>query len=154
MKAGSVESLGDVGGSKRSVGTDRRARPTSRFSRYAFFGGRRRGPRRADEVADSFVDLYGSRLLLALFWIALLNVADSFFTIVHLQSGGAEVNPVANALLLTGRYSFVFVKSGVIALALVVLCMHKNFPLARAGIWLAAGAYTLLLGYHLALFYV
>jgi hypothetical protein len=46
-------------------------------------------------------------LLAAILWIALMNAADSFFTIVHLQNGGQEVNPIAGALLTTGRLPFV-----------------------------------------------
>ncbi|MFO1010056.1 MAG: DUF5658 family protein [Planctomycetota bacterium] len=103
-------------------------------------------------MEGSFVDLYSTRLLLILLWITLMNVADSFFTLVHLQHGGTEVNPIAGMLLATGLSSFVLLKSGLISLALVVLCIHKNFHLARLGLWVAAIAYTLLFAYHLSLF--
>ena len=135
-------------------GTDRRARPTPRLSKWSFGRGRRRGARRGEEVEGSFVDVYSPSMLAAILWIALMNAADSFFTIVHLQNGGQEVNPVANALLLTGRAQFVLIKSAVISVALLVLCLHKNFHLARLGLWLAAVAYTCLLAYHLVLFVV
>ena len=137
-----------------SRGVDRRLRPTRRFSRFTLFGGRRSSVRRALEHEGSFVDLYGMRLFLLLLWVALLNVADSYFTLVHLQAGGIELNPIAQALLSTGRANFVLAKSALIACALVVLCMHKNFILARIGLWASAGAYTLLVGYHLLLFRV
>lgn len=133
-------------------GIDRRSRPTPRLSRFSFHGGRRSRPRRRGEVEGSFVDLYSTRLLLILLWITLMNVADSFFTLVHLQHGGTEVNPIAGMLLATGLSSFVLLKSGLISLALVVLCIHKNFHLARLGLWVAAIAYTLLFAYHLSLF--
>lgn len=133
-------------------GPDRRSRATPRLSRYSFFKGRRRAARRADEHEGSFVDLYSPGMLAAILWIALMNSADSFFTIVHLQSGGQEVNPIAGALLGTGRAEFVLIKSAVISLALLVLCLHKNFHLARLGLWVAAVAYTALLAYHLILF--
>jgi hypothetical protein len=135
-------------------GTDRRSRATPRLSRYSFGSGRRRGPRRNAEVEGSFVDLYSPGMLAAVLWIALMNTADSFFTIVHLQNGGQEVNPIAGALLLTGRAQFVLIKSAVISIALLVLCLHKNFHLARLGLWIAAVAYTCLLAYHLILFVV
>lgn len=133
-------------------GPDRRRSPTPRFSRYSLWGGRRRGPRRGEECEGSFVDVYGTRLILAVLWIALMNVGDSFFTLVHLQAGGVELNPVAKLLLTTGRWNFVFVKSILIGLALMVLAVHKNFHLARIGLWTAAGTYTCLVGYHLLLF--
>ena len=54
----------------------------------------------------------------------------------------------------TGRTGFVLLKSSVIAAALCVLCIHKNFHLARLGLWTAAGAYSALCAYHLFLFTV
>lgn len=134
--------------------TDRRDRPTPRLSPWSFVGGRRTEPRRIEELEGSFVDIYGSGLLFAILWVALMNSADSFFTIIHLQNGGEEANPLAGWLLLTGRVSFVLIKSAIISLSLLVLCVHKNFHLARLGLWTAAVAYTCLLCYHLALFFV
>ncbi|MFM7296073.1 MAG: DUF5658 family protein [Planctomycetota bacterium] len=137
---------------QRYRGPDRRKRPTPRFSRYTLFGGRRRsGGRREGENDGAFVDQYSGRLAVALLWIADMNALDSFFTLLHLQSGGIELNPVADAMLATGRIGFVAAKSLLIIVPLVVLTLHKNFPLARAGIWTAAGAYTVLVGYHLTL---
>jgi hypothetical protein len=133
-------------------GPDRRSRRTPRFSRYTFFGGRRRGARRVEESEGSFVDVYDPKLLIGILWIALMNAGDSFFTLIHLQSGGTEVNPIAAMLLETGRTGFVVLKSVVIAAALCVLCIHKNFQLARFGLWTAAVAYTLLFAHHLLLF--
>lgn len=133
-------------------GEDRRRAPTPRLSRFTFFGGRRRHNRRGDEREGAFVDLYGGRLFLIVLWVAMMNIGDSFFTLVHLQSGGVELNPVAKLLLTTGRWNFVFAKSILIGLALIVLAVHKNFHLARVGLWTAAGTYTCLVAYHLLLF--
>lgn len=133
-------------------GPDRRRAPTARLSRYTFFGGRRARPRRDEEREGSFVDVYGRRLFFVVMWVALMNIGDSFFTLVHLQAGGVELNPVAKLMLTTGRWNFVFMKSILIALALIVLAVHKNFHLARIGLWTAAGTYTCLVAYHLALF--
>lgn len=141
-----------VGEGQAYRGPDRRERPTPRLSRYSFLGGRRSAVRRSDEREGSFVDRYSLRLWLMVSWVALMNVADSYFTLVHLQAGGIELNPVAAWLLETGRARFVAYKSLMIGIALVVLCIHKNFFLARVGLWTAAGAYTLLFAYHLSLF--
>lgn len=133
-------------------GPDRRRRPTPRFSRYTLFGGRRRGPRRQEEQEGSFVDLYHARLWGVVLWIAALNLLDCYFTLVHLQAGGFEVNPVADLLLTTGRLGFVAIKAAMISLALLILVVHKNFWLARLGLWAAGGVYTLLNLYHLSLY--
>ena len=139
---------------RRPAGHDRRSRPTSRLSHYSLLGGRRRRVRRDKEREGTFVDLYGFRLWCLALWVAVMNLGDSFFTLVHLQAGGIELNPVARVLLETGRGNFVFTKSFLIGLSLVVLVLHKNFTLARVGLWAAAGTYTLLVGYHLQLFRV
>ena len=139
---------------RRHAGDDRRSRPTRRLSHFSLFGGRRRRVRRDKEREGTFVDLYGFRLWCLALWVAVMNLGDSFFTLVHLQAGGIELNPVARVLLETGRGNFVFIKSFLIGLALVVLVLHKNFTLARVGLWTAAGTYTLLVGYHLLLFRV
>jgi hypothetical protein len=157
------DSLGSSGSSGRDESEregrawrdgDRRQGKTPRLSRFSLSGGRRQGVRRGNEQEGSFVDLYGSGLLIALMWIAVANVADSFFTLIHLQNGGSEVNPVADILLRAGLMKFVLLKSALVGVALLVLCMHKNFRVARIGLWAAAGAYTLLIAYHLALFCV
>ena len=125
-------------------GPDRRQRPTPRLSRFSFLGGRRR-----QAGVGEFVDQYGRRLWLMLAWVGLMNVADSFFTLWHLQEGAIELNPFAAMLLRTGRIGFVLSKALLITVPLVVLCIHKNFQLARMGLWLAATAYTVLIAYHL-----
>ncbi len=130
-------------------GPDRRAQPTPRLSRFSFLGGRRRGARRGGEGTNSFVDQYGLIVWGLLLWVALMNAADSFFTLLHLQNGAVEVNPFAVWMLSTGRLGFVALKSILITLPLVVLCLHKNFPLARIGLGIAAGTYTLLCAYHI-----
>ncbi len=132
--------------------TDRRVRPTPRLSMYSIAGGRRRAAQRADQREGSFVDAYSVWVFLWILWIAAMNVGDSFFTIVHLQAGGVEVNPVAAAMLKTGRFGFVFLKAAIISAALLVLTIHKNFSMARIGLWVSTVAYTALVTYHLTLF--
>ena len=132
--------------------TDRRAAPTPRISRFSLFGGRRRRVQRSEELEGSFVDMYSTMMLVWVLWVSLMNLGDSFFTLVHLQAGGIEVNPVADALLRTGRFGFVFAKGALIGCALLVLTLHKNFWLARTGLWISTAAYTALVIYHLTLF--
>jgi hypothetical protein len=139
-------------GSRTYRGDDRRTIPTRRLTRFSFWGGRRHRVRRQDEREGSFVDRYSTRLWFMILWVSLMNVGDSYFTLVHLQGGGIELNPVAAFLLETGRARFVLYKTILIGLALIVLCVHKNFFLARVGLWLATAAYTVLVVYHLSLF--
>lgn len=131
---------------------DRRRNPTPRLSRYSLHGGRRRSVQRVEEREGAFVDLYSPWVLFWVTWVALMNIGDSFFTLVHLQAGGVEVNPIAAAMLRTGRLGFVLIKVALIGAALLVLTLHKNFQLARWGLWVSTAAYTTLVVYHLTLF--
>lgn len=135
-------------------GPDRRRTPTPRFSRWSFGAGRRRGARRAGEGRGNFVDRYGLAPFLLVGWVALMNVADTVFTMIHLRAGGIELNPVADVMLQSGRMGFALFKTALIGAALLVLCIHIHFPLARFGLYAAATMYTLLCGYHIALFFV
>lgn len=131
---------------------DRRVLPTPRVSRYSIFGGRRKAAKRDEEAEGLFVDVYSPWVLAWVLWVALMNTGDSFFTLIHLQAGGVEVNPVAAAMLRSGRFGFVFIKAVLIATALLVLTLHKNFKLARFGLWVSTAAYTALVIYHITLF--
>ena len=131
-------------------GPDRRNRPTPRLSRYSFLGGRRHAVH-VEEREGTYVDLYGAWLFFTIAWVALMNVGDSFFTLYHLQAGGIELNPIAQTLLDLGRTEFVLWKSVMISLALMVLCVHKNFVLAKWGLVAATATYTALFGWHLYL---
>lgn len=138
-------------GRRRRV-PDRRVVPTQRLSRYSLFGGRRKGAQRSQEAEGQYIDLYSPWVLAWVLWVALMNTGDSFFTLVHLQAGGVEVNPVAAAMLRSGRFGFVFLKAFLIGCALLVLTLHKNFRLARVGLWMSTLAYTALVIYHITLF--
>ncbi|WP_145197268.1 DUF5658 family protein [Planctomycetes bacterium Poly30] len=137
---------------RRRTHPDRRMAPTPRFSRFSIRGGRRATIQRGEEAEGSYVDVYSTWVLFWVLWVALMNIGDSFFTMVHLQAGGVEVNPVAAAMLKTGCFGFVFLKAVLIGVALLVLTLHKNFQLARFGLGLSTAAYTALVIYHLTLF--
>jgi hypothetical protein len=118
------------------------------LSKYSFFGGRRKSGE-----ADTYTDVYSARAFAAMLALAGLNIADAFFTLVYLQRGGTEGNPVADWLIRQGPEIFLFAKTGVIGLALAILCLHKNFQRARFGVVLGTTLYVLLTIYHLFLFF-
>jgi hypothetical protein len=78
---------------------------------------------------------------------------DSHFTLLYLQRGGDEANPLAITLLGGGLGVFVGVKAIGIGLAAALFCVLKNFKNGRIGVILALGLYQLLLIYHLALYF-
>ncbi len=132
------------------VATDRRQEPTPFWS--AFTGRRRRRQgRRAGEREYIYVDRFTRRDVLLVLSILLLNIFDALFTLIWLRRGGAEGNPVMAWLLEIGDGAFLAQKCLVVGLWLLLLVVHKNFPLARIGLWSLAGIYSLLILYHFAL---
>src|SRR5262245_64905907 len=76
----------------RSV-PDRRSRPTPMISRFLLVG-RRRGGRRDGERENIYVDQPGAWIIAAFLLVALLSVADAYFTLHELSLGATEANPV------------------------------------------------------------
>ena len=129
-------------------GPDRRRRPTGPFSRYALFGGRRAGDRRRENDTNIYVDRYEPSVALMLILIGVLCAADAVLTLLHLQRGGEEANPLMAQLIDCGPQTFVLVKCAITNLGLLVLCLHKNFRFVRPIITSLLAIYGLLLAYH------
>lgn len=134
-------------------GPDRRLRPTPPISRWSFFGGRRgTGGRRDGENLRAFVDLYPTRDAVILIAFLMLNLLDAHFTLIYLQRGGEEANPVAVGLLGLGMGSFIFLKGLGITAGAVFFCLLRNWRAARHGVLLVLFFYQVLFAYHLLLY--
>lgn len=141
------------GESRGYEGPNRRQRPTPILSRWSFAGGRRgAGGRRTGETDRAFVDLYPLRDWIILTSFLFLNLLDAHFTLIYLQRGGEEANPVAVGLLHLGMGSFIFIKGLGISAGAVFFCLLRNWRNARFGVLLVLFLYQVLLVYHLLLF--
>jgi hypothetical protein len=94
------------------------------------------------------VDRYSARDVLLVVVILLLNVVDALCTLAWLSRGGAEGNPLMNWVLEMGNGFFLFQKCIVAGGWLIVLLVHKNFRIARLGLWMLLAVYGLLALYH------
>jgi hypothetical protein len=112
---------------------------------------RRKSGRRAGETRDIYVDAFQTSEVILLIGIFVLNIFDALFTLIWLQRGGAEANPFMDWLIQQGDHVFLVQKCIVVGLWLVFLLVHKNFRLARWGMWSMAGVYGVLILYHFAL---
>ena len=141
-------------GSSRRTDWDRRGRPTPFLSRYWLFG-RRRAGRRVDERENIYVDKYGKGELFLIFGVLVLSVLDMVFTILHLNAGGAEANPImAWTLDVGGQSFFQFVKLLTTFLGLFVLLVHVRFRRVKALLTFTFLLYSALFVFHLYLVYL
>ena len=132
--------------------TDRRRRPTTLLS-ILRWGGRRRGPRRDGESATYIDCALISTSALTLFIVAASGL-DALFTLVHLQGGATEANPVMQLALDHGVGYFLAAKVGVTAFGAWFLAAHQLFGLGFKGLRILAISYCALLAYHVAIFCV
>jgi len=135
---------------ERRVLPDRRTRPTS-FGSVFRPTGLRIGFRRRGEALNQYVDCLPERVTVLALSVVVLSVLDAIFTLLHLQEGGREINPIMDLALFTGVPVFLCVKTGLTNLGVIFLAMHQNFPLGRASLRVTAGGYALLILYHAAL---
>jgi len=135
----------------RRQGRDRRARPTTLLSACRWKG-RRRSFRRASEARRAYVDRLAPATVAVALFIVVCSILDALFTLLHLQSGGREVNPLMHLALCAGLPVFLGAKTAGTGLGVVILAAHQNFLLAWRAIQVLAVAYAVLLGYHFTLF--
>ena len=130
--------------------SDRRDRPTS-FWGSLLSPRRRSGGRRYREGRNIYVDRYRKSDLLLLASVFGLNIADALFTLIWVRRGGSEGNPIMDWFLQQGELAFLAQKCLVVGLWLVILVVHKNFQIARTGLWLLLALYGSIFVYHIFL---
>ncbi len=137
--------------SKPERGPDRRTRPTPIFSRY-WLTGRRRGGRRAEEGRNIYVDRYDLRDYLLVGGVLLFSLLDMIYTLIHLNAGGTEANPVmAWTLDWGGDTAFKAVKVVTTLVGLSVLLLHVRFRRVRTLLALTLALYMGVFVFHLYL---
>lgn len=134
----------------RRLNQDRRNSPTRGWDSLFGFHRRKRG-RRTGESENIYVDHYSRQDLLLTIAILVLNILDAFFTLRWLDMGGGEGNPLMSMLIEANDWMFIVQKCLVVGLWIVILIIHKNFAIARAGLWGALFVYAGILLYHFAL---
>ena len=141
-------------GEKRTL-NDRRQKPTPLVSRYTFLGRRKAIRRKSEQEQGGYVDRYSSALLILLVLVVGLNILDSLFTMMILDSKGVEVNPIVGAVIELHGDKFWIWKFGIVSFCLVLLCLHSTFKWTRgviivlSSIYLAVVIYQLFLLFHL-----
>jgi Domain of unknown function (DUF5658) len=119
-------------GFDKRIRKDRRRQPTPGLNRYILFGQRKGLRRRIDQEKGGYVDRYSSGLFFILVLIIGLNVLDALLTMMILELGGRELNPVVQSVMdLCGEKFWVW-KFAVVSLSMVLLCLHSRFKRVMA----------------------
>jgi hypothetical protein len=133
--------------SERRQDSDRRRQPTSLLGTLRFYG-RRLGGRRYGE-RGTYVDRLSPRVAALVLFVVFCSALDALFTLIHIQQGGFEANPIMAMALNQGTGSFVGAKMALTGLGAILLAIHQNFWLGIRGLYALALIYVGLLVYHL-----
>jgi len=115
---------------------------------------RRRNPRRAEPARVGFIDWHASHWFAAALIVLLLSMADTLLTLVLIQHGAIEVNPLMAPFVIGNGPAFAFLKLTLTASAVMILVVLTRVPtfgrlLAGPILVGAAVLYTVLLGYEM-----
>ena len=108
---------------------DRRKQPTPAISRFTLRGRRKTFRRRIDQEKGGYVDCYHPGLLILLTLAVGLTVLDALFTMMILDDGGWEINPVVRSVIQLYGYRFWVWKFVLVSFSLTLLCVHSKFRL-------------------------
>lgn len=135
----------------RRSGGDRRARPTPLLSRFSLRGRRTWIRRDTDGLRGRYVDRSTGRHLLAVVLLLVFVSLDALSTLLLLEQGHGEANPLMDATLRKGVGWFLLVKLGPLPLAFALLSVHRYFRWIRHALGLLVVVYGCLMLYHASL---
>jgi hypothetical protein len=108
---------------------DRRKQPTPAISRFTLRGRRKTFRRKEDQERGGYIDCYHSGLLIPLTLAVGLTVLDALFTMMILNDGGWEINPVVRSVIQLYGDKFWVWKFVIVSFSLTLLCVHSKFRL-------------------------
>ena len=108
---------------------DRRKPPTPALSRFTLWGRRKTFRRKEDRGRGGYVDRYHFGLLIPLTLAIGLTLLDALFTMMILDDGGWEINPIVRSVIQLYGDRFWIWKFVIVFLPLTLLCLHSKFRL-------------------------
>ena len=136
--------------SERRQDPDRRRAPTSLLRTLRFYGRRVSG--RRDAEGSIYVDRLSPRVVTLVLFVVCCSALDALLTLMHIQQGGHEANPIMAMAMNQGTTSFVTAKMALTSLGAILLAIHQNFWLGIRGLYSLALIYAGLLVYHLIIY--
>jgi hypothetical protein len=130
---------------------DRRTHPTTLWHALRWHG-RRRGFRRAGEGHQAYVDGLAWRVVGLAVLVSVGSSLDALLTLLYVQGGGSEANPLMHLTLVHSSTLFLVCKISLTVAGVWVLAAHQQWPLATSALAGLALLYGLVLGSHCLLY--
>jgi hypothetical protein len=113
---------------------------------------RRRAPRRTSDVGLAAVDWHHPQWLAVALLILVMSLADGLLTLMLMNRGAYEANPVMAPFVYGSGFTFAVAKMALTATGVVVLTLLVRLR-AFGRIPVSAVLYAILVGYGLLIFY-
>jgi hypothetical protein len=120
---------------ERRRGPDRRKHRIPPL-RWLLFGGRRQSVRREeDKGCLNICDRYQPRVMITGIAIVVLSILDAVLTLILIENGATEINPVMAFFLRMGPGVFMVTKYGLTSFSVLVLVIFNNVFLRKLKIY-------------------
>ena len=86
-------------------------------------------------------------------FVLVCSAFDALFTLIHIQHGGSEANPIMAMALGFGPGHFVRAKMGLTGLGAILLASYERLRLGSVCLYLTAMLYAGILMYHAMLYF-
>ena len=113
------------------TGMDRRKQDPPLFSRYLLIGRRSYPRRKVDREAPQKVDRYSQKIFVMILFILGLSLTDAFFTLLLVDNGAEEVNPLMAYYLEQGQLFFVLIKYLLTCASVILILFYKDCSLFK-----------------------
>lgn len=141
---------------------ERRSNPDRRRNHVKAFATQfvrpRRGTesRRESDTDEFYVDFHEPRLLVVVLITLVLCIVDVYATLILLQNGGSELNPIMRELIEIDVWLFFVFKYVITAAGLLILLSYKNFRVYKSfsglhTLYIVLAVYILLVIYEIRL---
>ncbi len=112
---------------------------------------RKLSPENSDWRRNIGAGHYPLEVLIALSLLMVLNILDYFFTVVILDQGGYEVNPIVHSAMAMWGDHFWIWKFGLISSCSILLCIFSNLRYVRGIIFSITSLYLAVIFYQITL---
>ena len=110
-------------GVERRSGKDRRRNNWPTLKALLFYRNRRCGRREEDRRKIALLDHYSQAIFITIVLVLLLSVADALLTLLLVDYGASEINPVMAYFLTYGPYAFILAKYALTAVSVIIILM-------------------------------
>jgi hypothetical protein len=120
---------------ERRAGKDRRCDRKARLKYFLIDGRRESARRREDKTSYFFFDRYNQGMFAAITAILMLSIFDALLTLLLIERGASELNPVMAYFLEYGPQSFIIAKYALTSFGVVILLIYKNVFINPIGLY-------------------